>query len=151
MNRLPTVNIASREFKANPYPFYAQLRAEAPVYRTSLPDKQAAWLITRYEDVFMVLKDEERFTKDRRAAMSVEQLAKTPWVPPMFKPLMRTILDVDGAEHTRLRGLIHKAFTPGFIEQMRERVQSLANELLDAAGGRGKMDIIHDYALPSPR
>jgi cytochrome P450 len=150
MNTLPNVNIASREFKANPYPFYARLRTEAPVYATTLPDKQEAWLITRYEDVFKVLKDEERFTKDRKTAMSAEQLKKTPWVPPMFKPLMRTILDVDGEEHTRLRGLIHKAFTPRLIEQMRERVQSLANELLDAAERRGEMDVIRDYALPVP-
>jgi cytochrome P450 len=150
MANITKVNIASREFKANPYPFYAQLRADAPVYRTTLPDKQSAWLITRYEDVFMVLKDEARFTKDRNAAMSAEQLARTPWVPPMFKPLMRTILDTDGAEHTRLRGLIHKAFTPRIIEQIRERVQRLSNELLDTAKRRGKMDLIRDYALPVP-
>lgn len=95
----------------------------------------------------MVLKDEARFTKDRNAAMSAEQLARTPWIPPMFKPLMRTILDTDGVEHTRLRGLIHKAFTPRLIEQMRERVQRLSNELLDAAERRGKMDLIGSGAL----
>jgi cytochrome P450 len=119
-------------------------------YRTTLPDRQPAWLITRYEDVVMVLKDDARFTKDRNAAMSAEQLARTPWIPPMFKPLMRTILDTDGVEHTRLRGLIHKAFTPRLIEQMRERVQRLSNELLYAAERRGKMDLIRDYALPVP-
>lgn len=150
MNSLPKVNIASREFKANPYPFYAQLRAEAPVYRTVLPDKQPAWLITRYDDVVMVLKDDQRFTKDRKAAMSAVQLAKTPWMPAMFKPLSRTILDTDGAEHTRLRGLIHKAFTPHLIEQMRERVRVLANQFLDAAEQRGNIDLIRDYALPIP-
>jgi len=150
MNNLPNVNIVSREFKANPYPFYARLRAEAPVYRTVLPDKQPAWLIARYDDVFMVLKDEQRFTKDRTAAMSAQQLAKTPWVPPMFRPLSRTILDTDGVEHARLRSLIHKAFTPRLIEQMRERVQGLANTLLAAAARQGKMDLIRDYALPIP-
>jgi len=150
MPNLPKVNIVSREFKANPYPFYARLRAEAPVYRTVLPDKQPAWLITRYDDVFMVLKDEQRFTKDRTAAMSAQQLAKTPWVPPMFRPLSRTILDTDGVEHARLRSLIHKAFTPRLIEQMRERVQGLANTLLAAAARQGKMDLIRDYALPIP-
>ena len=50
MTDLPTINLASPEFKANPHPFYARLRAEAPVYRTLLPDKQSAWLITRYDD-----------------------------------------------------------------------------------------------------
>ena len=150
MNNLPDINIASREFRANPYPFYARLRAEAPVYRTLLPDKQAAWLITRYDDVLMALKDEQRFSKDRLAAMTPAQLKKTPWVPPMFAPLNRTILDTDFEEHARLRGLIHLAFTPRRIEQMRERVQSLANELLEAAERRGQMELIHDYALPIP-
>ena len=150
MNNLPKVNIASREFKANPYPFYARLRIEAPVYRTVLPDKQPAWLITRYDDVVMVLKDDQRFTKDRNAAMSATQLAKTPWMPPMFKPLSRTILDTDGTEHARLRGMIHKAFAPRLIEQMRERVVILANTFLEAAERRGTMDLIRDYALPIP-
>ena len=62
------MNIASSDFKANPFPFYARLRSEAPVYRTPLPDKQSAWLITRYEDVLEVLKD-ERFGKDRLRAL----------------------------------------------------------------------------------
>jgi cytochrome P450 PksS len=45
------VNIGSREFKANPYPFYARLRVEAPVYQMTLPTKETVWLVTRYEDV----------------------------------------------------------------------------------------------------
>src|SRR5206468_2586117 len=57
MPPIPVLNIASPEFKANPIPAYARLRSEAPVYRTILPDKQSAWLITRYEDVLAVLKD----------------------------------------------------------------------------------------------
>jgi cytochrome P450 len=150
MTNLPTVNIASPEFRANPFPFYARLRAEAPVYRTVLPDKQAAWLITRYDDVLMVLKDEQRFSKDRLAAMTPQQLKKTPWMPPMFTPLARTILDTDFEEHARLRGPIHLAFTPRRIEQMRARVQSLANTLLGEAERRGQMDLIHDYALQIP-
>ena len=145
MNSLPTVNIASREFKADPYPFYARLRAEAPVYRTVLPGKQPAWLITRYDDVFMVLKDEQRFVKDKHGAS-----AKTPWVPPMFRAFERNLLDLDGPDHARLRALIHKAFTPRLIEQMRQRVQSLADELLDSAERKRQFDLIRDYALPVP-
>jgi cytochrome P450 len=61
MDPITNVNIASPEFKANPYPFYARLRAEAPVYRVALPSKQTAWLITRYDDVVMALKEIERF------------------------------------------------------------------------------------------
>jgi cytochrome P450 len=144
------VNITSREFRLNPYPFYARLRAEAPVYPVTLPDKQTAWLVTRYEDVITVLKDEQRFVKNRRSAMTTQQIAKLPWIPPMFRIMESNMLDKDGDDHARLRGLIHKAFTPRRIEQMRERVQTLANELIDSAQQRGSMDLIHDYALPIP-
>jgi cytochrome P450 len=79
------VNIASSDFKANPFPFYARLRSEAPVYRTTLPDKQSAWLITRYEDVLAVLKDES-FGKDRLRAKTSEQVKKQPWMPNILNP-----------------------------------------------------------------
>ena len=147
---LPTFNIASREFRANPFPVYARLRAEAPVYRTVLPDKQPAWLITRYDDVVMTLKDEQRFSKNPLAGKTPAQIKQMPWTPPMFASLSRTILDTDFEAHARLRGLIHLAFTPRRVEQMRARAQTLANELLDAAERRGQMDLIHDYALPIP-
>ncbi len=150
MNNLPIVNIASREFKADPYPFYARLRAEAPVYRTILPDKQPAWLITRYEDVLMVLKDEQRFVKNKQNAKTKAQLAKTPWIPPMFRAFERNLLDLDGDDHARLRGLIHKAFTPRLIEQMRQRVETLSCELLDNAERKRAFDLISDFALPIP-
>jgi cytochrome P450 len=110
------VNIASSDFKANPFPFYARLRSEAPVYRTPLPDKQSAWLITRYEDVLEILKD-ERFGKDRLRAKTSEQVKKQPWMPDMFKPLTRNMLDVDAPDHTRLRGLVQKAFMPRLVEK----------------------------------
>jgi cytochrome P450 len=146
---IPVVNIASPEFKANPFPFYARLRSEAPVYRTLLPDKRSAWLITRYEDVHVVLKD-ERFGKDTLRAKTAEQIKKQPWVPNMFKPLTRNMLDVDAPDHTRLRGLVQKAFMPRLIENMRERIQALSDELLQVAQTRGRMDLVHDYALPIP-
>jgi cytochrome P450 len=143
------VKISSPQFKANPYPFYARLRAESPVYRLTLPDKQPAWLITRYEDVALSLKD-ERFVKDKLNALTPEQAAKQPWVPAMFKPLARTMLDLDMPDHTRLRALVHKAFTPWLVEQMRSRIQTLTNDLLDAVQVRGRMDLIREYALPLP-
>ena len=60
------------------------------------------------------------------------------------------MLDLDPPDHTRLRSLVHRAFTPRLVEQMRGRIQSLADDLLDAARGRGGMDLIRDYALPIP-
>jgi cytochrome P450 len=144
-----TPDISSREFKANPYPFYARLRREEPVHRVPLPGKQSAWLITRYHDVATALK-EERLAKDRFRTFTPEQAKKQPWIPGVFKPLMRNMLDLDAPDHTRLRGLVHKAFSPRLVEQMRDRVEKLTSELLDAALARGRMDLIRDYALPVP-
>jgi cytochrome P450 len=70
------VNITSATFKANPYPFYTRLRAQAPVFRVTLPDRLFAWLVTRYDDVSRVLKD-EGLAKDRRNAMTVTGRFKT--------------------------------------------------------------------------
>jgi cytochrome P450 len=145
------VDVTSANFKANPFPFYAQLRAEAPVFpvHINMPTKQRAWLITRYSDVQDVLKD-ARFAKNPRNALSPEQLKKRPWMPAMFKPLEQNMLDLDSPDHTRLRALVHKAFTPRLIEQMRDEIQALTDELLDAAEPKGSMDLIGDFALPLP-
>jgi cytochrome P450 len=143
------INIVSPQFKANPFPLFADLRASHPVYRTALPDKTPIWLLTRYEDVAALLKD-ERFVKDKRKALTAEQLRKMPWVPPMFRPLERNMLDLDPPDHTRLRTLVHKAFTPSLVSRMRDRIQDLADELLTQVMDKGECDLIRDYALPLP-
>jgi len=143
------MNIVSPHFKADPFPFLAGLRQTDPVFRTALPDKTPVWLISRYEDVVALLRD-ERFVKNRRSALTPEQLRKLPWVPPMFRPLERNMLDLDPTDHTRLRALVHKAFTPTLIGQMRDRIESLADELLDIVSHKHEMDLIRDYALPLP-
>jgi cytochrome P450 PksS len=143
------LNLASRQFKADPYPFYARLRAEAPVFRTMLPSRQPAWLITRYDDALAALKD-ERLVKDRRNALSREWPAKPPWMPAFMRPLARNMLDLDAPDHTRLRALVHQAFTPRRIEQLRARIQVLCDELLDAAEAQGDLELIQAYALPIP-
>jgi cytochrome P450 len=143
------VDISSGAFKANPYPFFARLRAETPVHRVRLPGRQTAWLIARYDDVAAVLKD-PRFIKNRRAVQSPEQAAREPWIPAFLKPLNQNMLDLDEPDHTRLRVLVTKAFTPRLVEQMRGRVERLASDLLDRARERGHMDLIRDYAIPVP-
>jgi cytochrome P450 len=125
------------------------LRASEPVYRTTLPDKTPLWLLSRYDDVAALLRD-ERFKKNRRHALTKEQLRKLPWTPPMFRPLERNMLDLDPPDHTRLRSLVHKAFTPSLVEQMRSRTQAIADELLDRIVWTGEMDLIKDFALPLP-
>ena len=95
MTPIKDVDISSPAFKANPYPFYAQLRDQAPVHRIILGDKRPAWLVTRYDDVVAVLKD-DRFVKDKRHVMTPEQMAREPWIPKMIQPIERNMLDADG-------------------------------------------------------
>lgn len=149
MAPIDRVKFYSGEFKADPFPFFARLRAEQPIYATTLPDKTPAWLVSRYDDVLALLKD-ERFAKNRRNAMTPEQLGKQPWVPPFFRPLERNMLDLDPPDHERLRTLVHKAFTPRLIEQMRVHIESVAAELLAGAAARRRMDLVRDFALPLP-
>jgi cytochrome P450 PksS len=146
---IKNVDISSPAFKANPYPFYAQLRDEAPVQRITLRDKRPAWLVARYDDVVTVLKD-DRFVKDKRSVLTPEQMAREPWIPRILQPIERNMLDADAPEHTRLRGLVHMAFTPRLVENMRQRIQRLTDELIDRVQSRGRMDLISDYALPLP-
>jgi cytochrome P450 len=143
------VNVTERAFKADPYPFYARLREEAPVCRVRLPDKRDAWLIARYGDVAAALKD-PRLVKDPRNAMSPEQLRRQPWMPAFVKPLTRNMLDLDGGDHARLRTLVHKAFTPRRVEQIRQRVQDLTDQLLGNVPRKRDVDLIRQYALPLP-
>jgi cytochrome P450 len=146
-------DLASPAFKANPYPFYARLRAEAPVWRATLRDRRTAWLVTRYEDVARMLKD-DTFAKDKLNAMDPEQRSKTPWVPGFLKPLERNMLDLDDPDHVRLRALVSRAFTPRLIERLRGRIESLCEELLDAMERerkrKGGTDLVAGYALPLP-
>jgi cytochrome P450 len=145
----PRVDLFDPVFKADPYPTYARLRSSAPVHRATIPDGRGVWLITRYEDVLAVLKD-QRFVKDWRSALTPEQLAEIPPIPEVMKPLSRNMLDTDPPDHERLRALVSKAFTLRLIERMRPRVQAIADGLLDAVKDRGEMDLIDDYAFPLP-
>lgn len=149
---IPQPNLASPQFKANPHPFYARLRTEAPVFRATLAGKQSAWLVTRYDDALAVLKD-ERYAKNPRNAVAPGGKAAGPWMPPMFRFLRSNLTDIDAPDHTRLRALVHKAFTPRLIEQLRGRVQTLTDGYLDAAerkGPKGHLELVADLALPLP-
>ena len=149
MSQPPRVDLLDPVFKANPYPTYARLRSTAPVHRAELPDGRGVWLITRYDDVLAVLKD-ERFVKDWRKVLTPEQLAQIPPIPPVMEPLSRNMLDTDPPDHERLRALVSRAFTPRLVERMRPRVQAIADGLLNAVQERGEMDLIDDYAFPLP-
>ncbi|MEK6334082.1 MAG: cytochrome P450 [Acidobacteriota bacterium] len=140
MDKLKPPDLASPQFKANPYPFYARLRAEAPVYRAKLFGRQV-WLVSRYDDVVAMLRD-ERLLKDWRPA--------TKWLFRFTGPITRHMLNRDPPDHTRLRALVQKAFTPKLIEHMRERIQNICDELLEDLETNGRMDLMNGYALPVP-
>src|SRR5262249_10365111 len=87
---------------------------------------------------------------NRSNATSGDRLARPHWMPGFLKPLGRNLLQVDAPDHTRLRGLVHKAFTPRLIENLRDRVQTISNDLLEAAQQGGRIDLMRDFALPLP-
>lgn len=143
------VNIAAREHKSNPYPFYAHLREDHPVYPVMLPDKRTIWLVTRYDDVVAVLKD-NRFVKDPANVKPGFKTVTQPWLPRFALPLNRHMLNKDKSDHTRLRGLVNKAFSPQMVERMRNGIQLITSSLLDRIKDKKHFDLIADYALPIP-
>lgn len=151
-------NLISPAFKANPYPAFSWLRTNAPVYQINMQGDRPAWIISRYEDVDTVLKD-QRFVKNVRNALSPEELSqKFPWVQPDPQQqqqsgnafLSHHMLNFDPPDHTRLRSLVNLSFTPRLVEQWRERIQAITDELLDAVQERGEMELIGEFAFPLP-
>jgi cytochrome P450 len=109
-------------FHADPYPFYHRLRSIDPVHQTPM----GFWVLTRYDDVVMVLRD-PRFGRD-----GFEQvLASVYGDDKESGQLPRSMLFRDPPDHTRLRALVSKAFTPRVIEDMRTHIQDIVNRLLD--------------------
>jgi cytochrome P450 PksS len=152
---LSKTDITSAAFKADPFAFYARLREEAPVFPVTLRlgrREQRAWLVTRYHDVAALLKNDADFVKNPRNAMTPRQLREAPAanLPGPFKVLQQGLLSIDGADHDRLKALVHKAFTPRTVERMRDHARTVTDEALSAALRRGRADLIEDFALPIP-
>src|SRR5215471_18141731 len=129
------------EFHADPYPFYARLRTESPVHETPM----GLWVVTRYDDVVMVLRD-PRFGRAGFHPMMASSSAS----PTNPDPLPPSMLFQDPPDHTRLRALVNKAFTPRVIEAMRPHIQDIVDGLLDHVQQKGAMDVIADLAYPLP-
>lgn len=148
MSETTELHLTSPAFKANPFPAFALLRADDPVHQIDLSDGQRAWLITRYQDADMVLRD-ERFVKERlkHGLLSGEQ----PHLPgPVGKLMNQILINLDPPDHTRLRQLLTLSFTPRLVEQWRGRIQEITDELIDAVEGQGTMDLIDQFAFPLP-
>ena len=133
-------------FRADPYPFYDRLRTEEPAYWTPFE----SLVLTRYDDVGHTLRSND-FSRDLEANAT----------PPSNPALVRrrevransgtkSILNLDPPDHTRLRRLVTKAFTPSSIEALRPRIQQLVDDVLDVAAERGSMELVDELAFPVP-
>lgn len=142
-------DLASSAFKANPYPVFARLRASDPVYRLAASNGQSTWLVTRYSDAELILRD-ERFVKDRQH-LTVRGQAHNTTTPASAADLMSmSMVDFDPPDHTRLRQLFAPFFAPRQMELLREHIQQIADELIDAVVERGTMDLIDEFAWVLP-
>jgi cytochrome P450 len=134
-------NPLSPEFRLNPYPFYEMLRTHAPIF---FWEQWHFYFLSRYEDCAALLRDERlghgRLNEDK--------------LPDTQKALGRLqndwLLLKNPPDHTRLRGLVYKAFTPRMVEQLRQTIQKVTDDLLDKVQAKGELDLIADLAYPLP-
>ena len=131
------------EFRKNPYPFYEKLRELEPVHVTPL----GFIVLTRYDDVVNTLRNND-FSRD------IELNANLPETPTRkFKrenERSKSMLNLDPPDHTRLRRLVSKSFTPSAIEKLRARIQQLVDESLANAKETGKLELVEELAFPVP-
>lgn len=117
---------------ADPHPLYHRMREQSPVHRD---DRTNAWYLTRHADVVAALRDPS-LSSERPHSRRAGQ--------------MMSMVGVDPPDHTRLRRLVSKAFTPRMVEQLRPRVESIAAALLDRVAGRPAIDLVQEFAYPLP-
>src|SRR5258708_24061049 len=154
MQQITFTELLAQETKRDPIACAAHLREQGPLVRLTAPlGRGDGWIATGYDDAIAILKD-PRFVKDiQKLAPSRDEQAPTnerASVMDRFLAFRRDMLSVDPPDHTRLRSLVSKAFTPRMIEQLRPRIQQIADELLDTAQVQGRMDLIADFAFPLP-
>ncbi len=137
-----TYNPLSPHVYLNPYPKYAQLRAKDPVHWSPLMD---AWVVTRYAHVDAILRDHKRFSNDPRH----RQRARAPRTT-VDNPGGQSMLFLDPPDHTRLRALVNKAFTPQAIAALTRRIQAIVQELLEQIPAPSHFDLIDTLAYPLP-
>ena len=125
-------NPLSDEVARDPYAVYRRLRDRDPIHRMRLID---AWVLTRYEDADAVLRDHKRFSAEGRRFHDVG---------------LTTMLDIDPPDHTRLRALVSRAFTPRSVRSWHGRVQAIADRLLDAVADHDRFDLIAALGYPLP-
>ena len=134
-------------FRIDPYSVYARLRAEAPIYQAPF----GGWVLSRYADCVAVLKDPHA-SSDFRNSDAFQAFVAEQGIDPNQTVLggARPFLFLDPPDHTRLRGLVNKAFTPKVVEGLRPRIQQVVDELLDSVAEQKSMEVIEDFAYPLP-
>ena len=143
----PGFDPSNPAFRANPYPFYDELREHDPVHRTPFD----TIVLTRYEDVAWTLRSND-FSRDVEANGNepTDELGKAKRARRRTRNGSKSILNLDPPDHTRLRRLVSKAFTPSAIERLRPRVQQLVDDVLDRAASRGGFELVDELAFPIP-
>jgi cytochrome P450 len=139
-------NPADPAFRADPYPFYDRLRTEAPAYQVP----GGSLVLTRYTDVVSTLRSndvsrdiEANATLDDSDPVAVRRRQRR-------RGGAKTILNLDPPDHTRLRRLVSKAFTPKAVERLRPRIERMVDDALDTAAERGSIELIDELAFPVP-
>jgi cytochrome P450 len=128
-------------FNADPFPHYHRLREADPVHQSPL----GFWVLTRYEDCVAVLRD-QRFGR-----AGFEGFLESVYGSPAgYERLPRSMLFQDPPDHTRLRALVSRAFTPRVVEGLRPRIQQVVDGIIDRALDARSMEVIGDLAYPLP-
>ena len=132
----------------DPYPFFESMRAQCPVHRVRLGDGHDAWVVVGHAAARQALKD-SRLSKDMIAAMDADPDVVDEGLPgPAFA---RHMLAVDPPDHTRLRGLVARAFAPSRIAALEPAIDRIAHELLDELQQSGPVvDLVAGFAAPFP-
>jgi cytochrome P450 len=140
-------DLDSPEFLANPYPVFDRMRSNDPIFWSA---ENSYWILTRYADIASLIQNENLSSNRIGAhARRMPDEAKK-YFRPFFTAVSSWMLMIDPPDHTRLRGLVIKAFTPRVVENMRELVQELVDDMLAAVTDRGRMDVMTDLANPLP-
>ena len=133
-------------FFDDPYDQYRRLRELRPVHESPL----GPWTLTRYDDCSRLLRDPSLSVDEQHSAYNARaEMFEAAGVDRRNRG-SRAILNIDPPDHTRIRRLVSKAFTPRRVEALLPRVQQLVDGMLDDAEARGDMDVIADLAFPLP-
>lgn len=142
--------ICSPTMLSDPFPAYRRLRNEAPI---AWSERWQAWVVSRYAEVAPSLKDKESLSNENRQALLFDGLA--PKEKEDLKTLrhyfaQKDVIGSDPPDHTRMRGLVQKAFTPKVVASLQPRIERLAEDLVSAAVAQGEFDFVHEVAHPLP-